>query len=217
MCRFTLYAGPALRLAELLLDPQHSLIHQSRSSEERAEPTNGDGFGVAWFPREDTRPARYRSVRPAWGDANLRSLARVVSSGCILAHVRAATQGHSAGEANCHPFVHGGYAFMHNGDLGGVRGVRRELLAGLSDAAFDAIDGRRRQLRAALGRGELGRGATQTRHLRQGRGGPRDFRPERRWQSLGGILTTRISGHGLRPRPVSLRRSRSTRARVLRA
>jgi predicted glutamine amidotransferase len=44
-------------------------------------------------------------------------------------------------EPNCHPFTHGHYAFMHNGEVGGFAHIRRALLATLSDEAFHAIEG----------------------------------------------------------------------------
>jgi ergothioneine biosynthesis protein EgtC len=142
MCRFTLYMGPPLRLGALLVEPRHSLIHQSHHSAERDEPLNGDGFGVAWYaPALSMEPAVFRSISPAWNNANLLHLARVVESPCILAHVRAATSGAAVNESNCHPFSHGRFAFMHNGDIGGFSQLRRPLLAGLSDDAFHAIRG----------------------------------------------------------------------------
>jgi predicted glutamine amidotransferase len=142
MCRFTLYLGPAIRMSALVTEPKNSLIHQSFESQEREEPLNGDGFGVAWYTHEEEEePGLFRSITPAWNNANLQSIARVVKSHCILAHVRAATQVRSVSEANCHPFVHGPYAFMHNGDLAGFTGFRRELQASLSNAAFDTIRG----------------------------------------------------------------------------
>ncbi len=142
MCRFTLYLGPPIPLGSLVTEPSNSLIHQSFESREREEPLNGDGFGVAWYSREQgSEPALFRSITPAWNNANLRSIARVVKSHCILAHVRAATQAHSVSEANCHPFTNGRFSFMHNGDVGGFRALRRALLERLSDPAFDAIGG----------------------------------------------------------------------------
>lgn len=142
MCRFTLYQGPRIRLSALVTEPENSLIHQSFQSQEREEPLNGDGFGVAWYtPRATDGPALFRSITPAWNNANLHELSRVVESGLILAHVRAATQVRSVSEANCHPFTHGRFAFMHNGDVGGFARVRRHLLRELSDVAFEAIDG----------------------------------------------------------------------------
>ncbi|MBY0400888.1 class II glutamine amidotransferase [Myxococcota bacterium] len=142
MCRFLLYHGPSIRIAELVTEPRHSLIRQSVQSLEREEPLNGDGFGLAWYtPHLGPRPALFRSITPAWNNANLLELARVIESPCILAHVRAATQVRVVSEANCHPFTYGSLSMMHNGDLGGFDGLRRRLQAGLSDEAFELIAG----------------------------------------------------------------------------
>jgi predicted glutamine amidotransferase len=141
MCRFVFYLGTPIALGSLLTEPANSLIHQSFHSHEREEPLNGDGFGVAWYVPGHEEPACFRSVTPAWSNQNLRDLARVTTSACVLAHVRAATQSLQVSEANCHPFRRGRYAFMHNGDLGGFEAMRRPLLAELSDEAFAAIHG----------------------------------------------------------------------------
>ena len=120
MCRFTLYLGPAVRLSTLLIEPSHSLIHQSFKSTERSEPLNGDGFGVGWYaPRLTWEPAVYHDVSPAWNNRNLHSVAKLVVSPCVLAHVRAATPGSDVNLANCHPFQYGAYLVMHNGHIGG--------------------------------------------------------------------------------------------------
>lgn len=142
MCRFTMYLGPPIRMATLLIEPAHSLILQSAHATERKEPLNGDGFGIGWYaPDLASAPAAFRSISPAWNDPNLRSLSEVISSPCILAHVRAATAGMPVGETNCHPFQYGDYLLMHNGHLGSFRSIRRALLAGLSNEAFDLIEG----------------------------------------------------------------------------
>ncbi|MGE0160251.1 MAG: class II glutamine amidotransferase [Gemmatimonadales bacterium] len=142
MCRFTLYLGPPIRLESLLIDPSHSLILQSFHSSEREEPLNGDGFGVGWYAADQHQtPALFRSITPAWNNANLRSLASVVSSPCVMAHVRAASPGMGVSEANCHPFQHDRYLFMHNGHVGSFRSIRRTLLASLGEEAFDVIRG----------------------------------------------------------------------------
>jgi len=141
VCRFTFYRGEPLALSELITAPRHSLIHQSFHSEEREEPLNGDGFGLAWYVDGVREPAIFRAVTPAWSNRNLRELARVTRSGCVLAHVRAATQVLEVSETNCHPFKHGRYTLMHNGDLGGFHRIRRPLLSGLGDQAFRAIHG----------------------------------------------------------------------------
>jgi len=142
MCRFTLYLGPPIKLSSLLLDPAHSLIRQSSHSHERDEPLNGDGFGVGWYTREPAEhPAVFRSITPAWNNRNLRNLARVIASSCILAHVRAATLWSGVNEANCHPFRYDNYLFMHNGDIGNFMNIRRKLLDSVCDDAFNNVYG----------------------------------------------------------------------------
>lgn len=142
MCRFILYKGPPLTIASLVTEPAHSLIAQSTSSREAEEPLNGDGFGVGWYaPALSDKPAVFRSVTPAWNNTNLLDLARVTRSHLIMAHVRAATRGLPVTELNCHPFQHGRYAFMHNGDIGAFGAIRRQLLESLGDKAFGAIRG----------------------------------------------------------------------------
>ena len=142
MCRFTYYQGTPIVIGSLITQPEHSLVNQSFQSAEREEPLNGDGFGLAWYDHGvSEEPALFKSVSPAWSNHNLQELARIVHSSCIMAHVRAATQGLIVSEVNCHPFKWGKYAFMHNGDIGGFEHIRRPLLNMLSDEAFGHIKG----------------------------------------------------------------------------
>ncbi|MCA8978723.1 MAG: class II glutamine amidotransferase [Planctomycetes bacterium] len=142
MCRFTLYSGPSLPLSALLFEPDHSLIRQSVHSDERSEPLNGDGFGVGWYaPEIGAEPGVFRSITPAWNNRNLASLSKVVTSPLVLAHVRAASVLSGVNEANCHPFRFENYLFMHNGDVGNFRAVRRAMIESVSNAAFDNIYG----------------------------------------------------------------------------
>jgi len=142
MCRFAVYLGEEIRLSTLITEPANSIIHQSFHSHDRSEPLNGDGFGMAWYPPAlDEDPAVFKSMTPAWSNRNLREIARVTRTRCLLAHVRAATPGLPVTALNCHPFASGRLTFMHNGDLGGFQALRRRLLAGLSDEAFASIDG----------------------------------------------------------------------------
>ncbi|MFQ5536536.1 MAG: class II glutamine amidotransferase [Gemmatimonadota bacterium] len=142
MCRFTMYLGPPVRISTLLIEPDHSLIRQSFKAQERAEPLNGDGFGVGWYnPSLSEEPGVFRAVTPAWNNRNLESLARVVGSPCVLAHVRAATPGMAVNEANCHPFQDGKYLLMHNGHVGSFSTVRRRILETLTDEAFGILQG----------------------------------------------------------------------------
>jgi len=141
MCRFVAYLGEPISLDLLLLKPANSLVHQSLDAKEFRLRVNGDGFGVAWYVDGLDAPVRLRTVTPAWNNQNLRSLAPAMRSGCILAHVRAASPGLPVVETNCHPFVHDRFAFCHNGGVGDFHGVRRRLLRSISDASFDAIEG----------------------------------------------------------------------------
>jgi len=141
MCRFVLYLGEPVVLETLLAKPVNSLINQSWDAEER-DPLNGDGFGVAWYAHEIApEPAVFKSPTPAWNNRNLLQLGRVTKSSCVLAHVRAATPGVIVSESNCHPFVWGKFAFMHNGDIAGFGAIRRSLVASLSEAAFSILEG----------------------------------------------------------------------------
>lgn len=142
MCRFVLYQGPPLALGSLVVDPANSIIKQSLKARETDDPLNGDGFGVAWYaPDMSPDPATFRSFTPAWSNRNLLELARVTKSGCILAHVRAATPGLPISELDCHPFTAGQFAMMHNGDVGGFHQMRRQIMSDLSDRAFDVVHG----------------------------------------------------------------------------
>lgn len=142
MCRFTYYLGDEITVAELVTRPENSLIHQSVHASERPEPLNGDGFGLVWYVPEEAEPARFRSLTPAWNNANLAELARVTRSRCIMAHVRAATSGtYDVAEDNCHPFRCGPFAFMHNGDIPAFSKIRRPLMESLSDPGFASVRG----------------------------------------------------------------------------
>jgi predicted glutamine amidotransferase len=105
------------------------------------ETTNGDGFGLGWY-RSDKRdtPGRYRSVSPAWSDANLRDLASHIESPLFLAHIRATT-GTPVQQTNCHPFRHGRWLFVHNGVINGFQSLRRDLLLAIDPVLFDAVGG----------------------------------------------------------------------------
>lgn len=139
MCRWAAYRGEPLYLEELVSSPAHSLIEQSHCATRAKTATNGDGFGIAWYG-DHPEPGRYRDILPAWSDCNLKSIARQIRSPLFLAHVRAATNGGTRRD-NCHPFVHGHWSFMHNGQIAGFEGVRRRMESMLSDDLFDARTG----------------------------------------------------------------------------
>ncbi len=139
MCRWLAYSGSPIRLEELLLKRDRSLIDQSLHSRLGATTTNGDGFGVGWYDDSGT-PRLYRSTHPAWNDRNLRELAAGVSSPLFFAHIRAST-GTAIQETNTHPFRHGRWLWMHNGMIREFPSVRRELLLAVDDSLFSSIEG----------------------------------------------------------------------------
>jgi glutamine amidotransferase len=134
MCRWIAYLGEPIFLEDLVTTPQQSLIVQSRRSREAASTVNGDGFGLGWYG-ERGEPGLFRDIRPAWSDENLLSLAQQIKSGLFFAHVRAST-GTATTRANCHPFKHGRWMFMHNGRIGGWSGLRRQIEMAIPDHLF---------------------------------------------------------------------------------
>jgi glutamine amidotransferase len=104
-----------------------------------AETTNGDGFGVGWYGRGN-EPAQYRSIEPAWNDRNLRELSRQVESRLVFAHVRASSGG-AIQQTNCHPFRYGKWLWMHNGFIGELATVRRDLALAVDPSLFALIEG----------------------------------------------------------------------------
>ncbi|HEX3712275.1 MAG TPA: ergothioneine biosynthesis protein EgtC [Trebonia sp.] len=121
MCRHTAYLGPPATLASLLTDPPHSLFRQSWAPRrQRYGTVNADGFGIGWYAAGAV-PARYRRGTPIWGDESLPDIARVTSSGAVLAAVRSATSGMARGAEAAAPFGHGPWLFSHNGVAEGWR------------------------------------------------------------------------------------------------
>ena len=139
MCRWLAYSGSPIRLEELLVKRERSLIDQSLHARQGATTTNGDGFGVGWYEDGET-PRLYRSTHPAWNDRNLRELAAALSSPLFFAHVRASTGG-AIQQTNTHPFRYGRWLWMHNGAIREFSRVKRDLVLAVDDALFASIEG----------------------------------------------------------------------------
>jgi glutamine amidotransferase len=82
----------------------------------------------------------YRSISPAWSDANLRELAAHTESPLFLTHVRAAI-GSPVQETNCHPFRRGRWLFVHNGYIADFHMLRRDLMLAIDPGLFAEIHG----------------------------------------------------------------------------
>ena len=112
------------------------------------------GCGIGWYASHPEsglvdesglssyeRPAVYTTTSAPSHDRNLRSLAKMVETGLLFGHVRAAGPGASVHQYNCHPFTCGRFLFMHNGDIANFRAIRRSLLSRLRDSLFDWLSG----------------------------------------------------------------------------
>jgi glutamine amidotransferase len=139
MCRWLAYHGAPILVQTALYSPAHSLIDQSLHSKLGAEATNGDGFGIGWYDLHPT-PGVFKSIEPAWNDANLRELSGHISSGLFFAHIRAAI-GSAVQQTNCHPFRHGRWLFMHNGFLADFAKVKRDLVMAVDESLYADIAG----------------------------------------------------------------------------
>ncbi len=139
MCRWIAYVGQPMFLEEFVTAPRQSLVVQSRSAREQRSAVNGDGFGLGWYGDRQV-PGLYRDIRPAWSDENLLSLAHQIKSGLFFAHVRAST-GTATTRANCHPFSHGRWMFMHNGLVPGWDRLRRRVEMLVPDDLFGCRHG----------------------------------------------------------------------------
>ena len=139
MCRWLAYSGTPILLADLLYKPRHSLIDQSLHAHLGPHTTNGDGFGIGWYGDEGP-PALFKGVDPIWNDRNLKELAGHIRSPLVFAHIRAST-GTPVQQTNCHPFRHGKWLWMHNGQIARFQEVKRELVVAINPELYPFIEG----------------------------------------------------------------------------
>lgn len=128
MCRHLAYLGPSVPLAELIIDPPHSLYRQTWAPADMrgGGSVNADGFGLGWYD-ETGELVRYRRSVPIWADESLPGLARSIRSGAVLAAVRNGTVGMPLSEPAVAPFVRDGWIFSHNGLVSGWPGTVEKL------------------------------------------------------------------------------------------
>ena len=119
MCRlFGMSGGPErVKATFWLLEAPDSLAKQSRR-----EP---DGTGLGTFT-EDGEPVVSKQPIAAYEDQEFGRLAREVESHTFVAHVRYASTGGLTPE-NTHPFEQQGRLFAHNGVIGDLDLLDREL------------------------------------------------------------------------------------------
>lgn len=119
MCRLFGMSGGRRRIHATfwLLDAPDSLAVQSRG-----EP---DGAGLGVFS-VDGEPIVHRTPLAAYEDTEFASEAREVESATFIAHVRYASTG-AVALSNTHPFEQEGRLFAHNGIVGDLPKLEREL------------------------------------------------------------------------------------------
>jgi len=138
MCRLLGYLGRSLPMANLIAQPEHSLMAQSYQPREMtAGLLNADGFGIGWYDHLGNPPFMYKNTLPIWSDINLPHLNRYVQSPCFLANVRSATAGQPIDLSNCQPFNHGQVLGIHNGFIENFRrSLYRPLRQQLDDQFY---------------------------------------------------------------------------------
>jgi glutamine amidotransferase len=119
MCRLFGMSGGKERIAATfwLLDAPDSLTVQSHQDK--------DGTGLGVFDT-DGRPQVFKQPLAAYQDAVFACEARQVRSRTFIAHIRYASTGQIAPE-NTHPFEQDGRLFAHNGVIGDLPRLDREL------------------------------------------------------------------------------------------
>jgi gamma-glutamyl hercynylcysteine S-oxide hydrolase len=141
VCRHLAYVGAPVRLGALVAEPPHALVRQAWAPRRQTHGVmNVDGFGLGWYVPGDPLPARHRGVGPGWADETFADLGRVVSSSCMLAAVRSATEGMAHGPAASAPFRSGRWLFSHNGAIGDWGTAVGKLAAGVDPARLAQLE-----------------------------------------------------------------------------
>lgn len=141
MCRHLAYTGQPVRIGELVVDPPSGLVRQAWAPRRQTHGTmNADGFGLGWYAPGDPAAARYRGAGPVWADETFADLARTVVTGGLVAAVRSATEGMTAGAAAAAPFRSGPWLFSHNGALPGWPESGERLVKDLDPARLLRLD-----------------------------------------------------------------------------
>ncbi|BEI92007.1 uncharacterized protein CcaverHIS019_0408270 [Cutaneotrichosporon cavernicola] len=85
---------------------------------------------------EIEKPCIFKSISPAWSNANLTRLAEKLRSHLVFAHVRASTMAGAPSEDNCHPWIFDRLMWMHNGEISDFPKIKRALQASLPEELF---------------------------------------------------------------------------------
>ena len=129
-----MYQGDAVRLDDLLFQPNNSLVKQAYEPQ-MLDALSLAGFGLlAWddSSHDPDVPFSYRSANIPIFDHNLKALAEKLHATALIAHVRGVPYSEkvTVGEQNLHPFHYKGYrlAMAHNGQLADFDRMRFALV-----------------------------------------------------------------------------------------
>lgn len=122
MCRLLAYASEEPTAAADVLGASGYAAFRRLSRLHR------DGWGMAWLAGHRADPgalgaqhegalAARRSLVPACDDPDFDELARSALGSAGLVHLRWATAGYDVSPGNTHPFLAGGWAFVHQGSI----------------------------------------------------------------------------------------------------
>jgi predicted glutamine amidotransferase len=129
--RWLAYTGPPMILREGFDALGVSI------GDDRAEAAGWQGCGIGWYGAGGA-PVVYRSGGPS--DPALRAVAGRVSSRLFFAHLRVST-GTAVQRTNCHPFRHGEWLWMHNGQINGFHELKRDLVLDIDPLLYPSIQG----------------------------------------------------------------------------
>jgi len=94
--------------------PVHRSLVSEKNSLQVQSHEHKDGWGIASYRGE--LPEVAHGLGPAHGDPEFERVSNLLSAHTVLAHVRLASVGR-VHPLNAHPFLHGRWAFAHNGTV----------------------------------------------------------------------------------------------------
>ncbi|HEY8209837.1 MAG TPA: class II glutamine amidotransferase [Myxococcaceae bacterium] len=132
MCRlFGFRSNQPARVHRSLVAEKNSLLQQSREHK--------DGWGIAYYGARPA-PEVAHGLGPAHADPDFERVSGLVSSHAVLAHVRLKSVGEVA-VRNAHPFLHGRWAFAHNGTVRDFEKHREALERLIAPALMPRLQG----------------------------------------------------------------------------
>ena len=105
MCRWVLYKGDRIKIADVVTRPAHSLVDQAQNHivftpgvessalydreqrKHRDHGVNADGFGLGWYTGDDkaVTPTLIKSLLPPWSSATLSEIAESTDTHLLFA------------------------------------------------------------------------------------------------------------------------------------